>query len=133
MDSNVDSAPSLQPNQTRQENKQSQIYTFESNLPVFSISWSQRKDFPFRLAFSSFEEKAANKVTVVQLDENATKLKEISSIPHNYPPTKVMWMPYSGTDKLDLFASTSDVLKIMEMKDGTAVTRCCLNSVCFFL
>lgn len=125
----VAAAPSLQIGDQRQKHKQQKIYTYESNLPVFSIDWSQRKDQQFRLAFSSFKEKTPNKITVVQLDENANELKQIASVEHNFPPTKVMWMPYSETDKADLFASTGDALRIWEMKDGTAVNRCTLNSV----
>ena len=112
------------------ESKQKQIYTFESKLPVFSIDWSHRKDQPFRLAFSSFEVRVPNKITVVQLDDTNSALKQTAAVDTTYPQTKVMWMPYSGTDKPDLFASTGDLLRIWEMKDGVAVNRCSLKSVC---
>ena len=112
------------------EQKQRQIYTFDSPLPVYSIDWSYRKDKPYRLAFSSFEVKSQNSITVVQLDDESNSLKETASVPQQYPATKVMWMPYNGTDKADLFASTGDILSIYEIKDDKAKVKCQLNSVC---
>lgn len=126
-------APLPQQNDNSERNKNDPskgIYTIESPLPIFSVDWSHREDKPFRLAFTSFVEKADNKISIVQLDKEAGKFKLIASADHFYPPTKIMWMPYKGTDKADLFATTGDVLRIWEMKDSGPVNRCVLNSVC---
>jgi hypothetical protein len=113
--------------------RESQLYQYMAPQPIYCVDWSWRRDFPFRLAFTSFVEKTQNQITVVQLDEASASLKPVATADHPFPPTKVMWMPYKESDKPDLFASTGDVLRIWEMRGNSIVSRCALNSVCLFL
>ncbi|KAH7827806.1 putative WD40 repeat protein [Monocercomonoides exilis] len=111
-----------------EEHGHKQIYTYEAKLPIFSLDWSTRKEYPYRLVFSTFSEKAVNSLSVIQLDEASRSLKHVASIEHGFPPTKVMWMPYANSDKPDFFACTGDYLRIYEMKSNGIELRSCLNS-----
>lgn len=116
--------------QATTESSRKEIYRYNAGFPVYSVDWSWRKDFPYRLAFTSFIESLNNRITLIQLDESNRTLKPITTVEHPFPPTKVMWMPYCNTDKPDLFATTGDFLRIWELKGSSVINRCVLNSVC---
>jgi len=44
--------------------EKAQVYTHESQLPVYAMNWSVRKDKPFRLGVASFVEDYCNRVEV---------------------------------------------------------------------
>lgn len=126
------STPSSQDqSQASSDSARKEIYRYDAKFPVYSVDWSWRKDFPYRLAFTSLIESLSNRITLIQLDESSRTLRPIATVEHPFPPTKVMWMPYVETDKPDLFATTGDFLRIWELKGGSVVNRCVLNSVCY--
>ncbi|KAH7816275.1 putative WD40 repeat protein [Monocercomonoides exilis] len=120
--------PPVDAKQSDSDSSKKEIYTFTASHPVYSVDWSWRKEFPYRLAFTSFTENLSNRITLIQLDESARQLKQITTVEHQFPPTKVMWMPYTQSDKPDLFATTGDFLRIWELKGSSVVNKCVLNS-----
>ena len=116
--------------QSTSESSRKEIYRYKANFPIYSVDWSWRKEFPYRLAFTSFIEGLNNRITLIQLDEESRTLKPFATVEHPFPPTKVMWMPYQNSDKPDLFATTGDFLRIWEWKKGSVISKSVLNSVC---
>ena len=57
-----------------------EIYQYYAGFPVYSVDWSWRKDFPYRLAFTSFMESLNNRITLIQLDEASRTLKPITTV-----------------------------------------------------
>ena len=112
------------------ESSRKEIYRYRADFPIYSVDWSWRKEFPYRLAFTSLIEGLNNRITLIQLDEPSRTLKAFATVEHPFPPTKVMWMPYHNSDKPDLFATTGDFLRIWELKGGSVISRSVLNSVC---
>ena len=115
------------------ESSRKEIYRYKPGFPIYSVDWSWRKEFPYRLAFTSFMEGLSNRITLIHLDEESRTLKPFATVEHPFPPTKVMWMPYQNSDKPDLFATTGDFLRIWELKNGSVVSKSVLNSVCHSL
>lgn len=111
------------------DSSKKEIYTYNCSFPVYSVDWSWRKENPYRLAFTSFTENLTNKITLIKLDESSRTLKNLATVEHQFPPTKIMWMPYGQSDRPDLFATTGDYLRIWELKGSSVVNRCILNSV----
>ena len=99
------------------------MYTHESPWLIYALSWSN-SDSPanaFRLALGSFVEEYANKVQIIQLDQDSGTFVERGSFEHPYPPTKLAWRP--GPDQMgskDLLATTGDYLRLWEVKPNSS-------------
>ena len=129
-DSKQSSSATADPSTTGAESSRKEIYRYRADFPIYSVDWSWRKEFPYRLAFTSLIEGLNNRITLIQLDEPSRTLKAFATVEHPFPPTKVMWMPYHNSDKPDLFATTGDFLRIWELKGGSVISKSVLNSVC---
>lgn len=120
-----------------EQKKKKEIYTYELPWTGNALSWSVRKDQPYRLAVASYLEEYQNRVHILQLDDNANDLVKKSEFDHPYPATKIMWLPDQRTDATDLLASTGDYLRLWEVnpknkdgdiEEGKVATSCCLNN-----
>ena len=49
--------------------KMKEIYTYEAPWDTYALDWSLRRNCPFRLAASSFNQEYSNKVEIIQLNE----------------------------------------------------------------
>lgn len=68
---------------------------------------------------------------MIQLNENKTEFEVKGSFDHNYPPTKIAWIPDKTGARADLLATTGDYLRVWEAKDTTGVElKSILNNVC---
>jgi len=91
------------------------IYTYKTDWPNYSISWSSRNDKRFRLAVGSFLEEYSNKVQIIQLSEEKNELCKIGEFDHPYPPTKIMWIPDKVGKHPDIMATACDYLRIWDV------------------
>jgi WD repeat-containing protein 68 len=111
------------------------IYTYQAPWETYGLSWSSRKDKPFRLAVSSFLQEYGNKVEILRLNEEEKKgLEKTGSFDHPYPATKIMWVPDFSTSRPDLLATTGDYLRLWDVNDTNGTTtvkmKSVLNNVC---
>eukprot|EP00850_Spirogloea_muscicola_P001644 SM000006S19409 [mRNA] locus=s6:579844:582255:- [translate_table: standard] len=86
--------------------KRAEIYTYEAPWLIYGMNWSVRRDKNFRLAIGSFIEEHANKVEIVQLDDETGQFKA----------------------KPDLIATTGDYLRIWHVKDDGVELKSTLNN-----
>eukprot|EP00850_Spirogloea_muscicola_P002265 SM000008S22354 [mRNA] locus=s8:1221008:1223399:+ [translate_table: standard] len=86
--------------------KRAEIYTYEAPWLIYGMNWSVRRDKNFRLAIGSFIEEHANKVEIVQLDDETSQFKA----------------------KPDLIATTGDYLRIWHVKDDGVELKSTLNN-----
>ncbi|KAL0206659.1 hypothetical protein P9112_001966 [Eukaryota sp. TZLM1-RC] len=115
-----------------------EIYTYESERPVYGCSWSTSKNTPLRLAVTSFVEEYSNDIQVIQLDSKVQEFVKAASITHPYPATKVMWGPEAtsqsqGNSRTEFLASSGDYLRVHQViTDENNCVRteqlCLLNS-----
>ncbi|CAD6193636.1 unnamed protein product [Caenorhabditis auriculariae] len=116
---------------TREEDKRKDIYGYNAPYTLYSTGWSAATDpqRKFRLAVSSFIEEYSNKVSVVQLDEEAGELVLRSTFDHPYPATKIMWIPDSKGTYPDLLATSGDYLRLWRIGvDNNAKIESLLNT-----
>lgn len=76
---------------TQQEKKQ--IYTYESDFNLYAINFSNRPERDLRMSLGSFIEDTQNKVEIIRLNEDKGDFERCAVFEHEYPPTKVMWIP----------------------------------------
>jgi WD repeat-containing protein 68 len=110
--------------------KRKEIYTYEAPWDTLALSWSVRKDYPFRLATASFIQEYSNKVEVIQLNEEKNTLEKMASFDHPYPATKIMFLPHMQTTWPDLVATTGDYLRLWEVSNDShsVKMKICLNN-----
>uniref|UniRef100_A0A1I7XIS2 WD_REPEATS_REGION domain-containing protein n=1 Tax=Heterorhabditis bacteriophora TaxID=37862 RepID=A0A1I7XIS2_HETBA len=116
---------------TRDEDKRKEIYGYDAPYTLFSSAWSAATDPQrrFRLAVSSFIEEYSNKVSIVQLDEDAGELILKNTFDHPYPATKLMWIPDSKGNYPDLIATSGDYLRLWRIgADNSAKIESLLNT-----
>ncbi|KHN82871.1 DDB1- and CUL4-associated factor 7 [Toxocara canis] len=94
--------------------KRKEIYRYEAPFILYATSWSQHPDpsKKFRLASASFIEEYNNKVSIVQLDEEAGEFIHRGTFDHPYPATKVMWIPDQKGVYPDMVATSGDYLRL---------------------
>lgn len=107
--------------------RRKEIYDYSAPWLIYSMSWSCRRDQPFRLALGSFIEEYSNRVEIVQLNDRSNEFEAKHSIDHPYPATKIMFLPDQGTASPDLLASTGDYLRIWEVTEGGVHVKTCLD------
>jgi hypothetical protein len=100
------------------QQRRSEIYTYEAPWLIYGMNWSVRKDKLMRLAIGSFIEDFRNKVEIVQLDDETCDFKADPklSFEHPYPTTKIMFIPDKDCQKPDLLATTGDFLRIWQVR-----------------
>lgn len=107
--------------------KKFEKYRFTPTFDIYSLSISERKDQPFRIMFGSLIERKKNYVSIIKLTKNEEtgkkEFKETINIDHEYPPTKLGFLPSLNTSNLDLFASSGESLQLFKIYDHNKVTR----------
>lgn len=113
------------------EHQRAEIYTYEAPWDIYAVNWSVRKDNKYRLAIASLLEQYSNRVEIVQLDESTGEIRPdpVLSFDHPYPPTKLMFVPDKECLRPDFLASTSDFLRLWEIKDSGNGRRMELKSL----
>lgn len=96
-------------------------FTYETPWPSYALAWASRSEPRCRLALGSCIELEANRIQVLELNEEAQRLELVAEAEHQFPPTKLMWRPGDGSDgshvKSDLLASTSTTLNLWKLED----------------
>lgn len=97
--------------------KRAEIYTYASQDQVYAMNWSVRRDKRFRLGVASFREDMSNYVEIISLDDDAGELRAEPSLrfPHDYPATKLMFIPDREGTRADLLATTGEALRIWRL------------------
>ncbi|KAF2301714.1 hypothetical protein GH714_028756 [Hevea brasiliensis] len=112
---------SSDPNQdgSDEQQKRSEIYTYEAPWHIYAMNWSVRRDKKYRLAIASLLEQYPNRVEIVQLDDSNGEIRSDPnlSFEHPYPPTKTMFIPDKECQKPDLLATSSDFLRLWRIGD----------------
>lgn len=111
------------------EPRKKEIYTYNAPWLIYGLSWTVRPDKKFRLAVGSVLEDFANKVEIVQLNENTGEFQRKATFDHSYPPTKLLWIPDKSGNSPDFLATTGDYLRLWEVHDDSQVVmKCLLNN-----
>lgn len=87
------------------EPSDSQVITYAAPWNIFSLGFSNKRKHPFRLAIGSFLPDLNNEVEIIQMTDRNTLEKKMS-FPHEYPPTKLMFIPDDGNERPDLLATS---------------------------
>ncbi|KAK2362329.1 Transducin/WD40 repeat superfamily protein [Trifolium repens] len=103
-----------------EQQKRSEIYTYEAPWHIYAMNWSVRRDKKYRLAIASLLEQYPNRVEIVQLDDTNGEIKSDPnlSFEHPYPPTKAIFIPDKDCHRPDLLATSSDFLRIWRISDS---------------
>lgn len=102
-----------------EQQKRSEIYTYEAPWHIYAMNWSVRRDKKYRLAIASLLEQYPNRVEIVQLDDSTGEIRSDPnlSFEHPYPPTKAIFIPDKECARPDLLATSSDFLRIWKLPD----------------
>lgn len=108
--------------------KRKEIYTHVAPWMIYGMNWSVRRDKPFRLAIGSFIEEYANKVEIIQLNEEVNAFEKRGQFEHPYPTTKIAWIPDPHGTKPDWLATSGDYLRLWNVSEKGIEMKCCLNN-----
>ncbi len=75
------------------EQERKQIYTYESDFNLYAINFSNKPETNFRLSLGSFIEDTQNKIEIIRLNEEKGDFERCTVFEHEYPPTKISWIP----------------------------------------
>jgi WD repeat-containing protein 68 len=117
---------------TTMTEKRKEIFTYEAPWTIYGMSWSARKDKPFRLAIGSYLEEYNNHIQIIEVNETKGEFQKVSQFSHPYPPTKIQWMPDLNSGRPDILATTGDYLRIWENGTNGVKEKYTLNSVCHY-
>lgn len=108
-----------------QEDPQSQSLSLNFNEPIYAVGFS-KDESAIRLAVSSVNYgNVDNQLYLIESPKVNHKLGVKKTIPIRYPVTKIKWHPESHTGRNQLFATTSDILRIYSApSDGNAELHC---------
>ena len=99
-----------------------QIYTYESDFQNYSIAFRSRKDNKFMMAVGSYNTNSMNNVVdIIDLkfkkpNDGFTKVNQFQ---HEFPPTKIMWIPDTEGQFKDILATTAEYLRIWKLQEDT--------------
>uniref|UniRef100_A0A7S0UYS2 Uncharacterized protein n=1 Tax=Polytomella parva TaxID=51329 RepID=A0A7S0UYS2_9CHLO len=99
--------------------KSSEVYPYVSDSPIYAMNWSVRRDKKFRLGIASFKEEANNYVELIELDESLDRFVSNPSLrfKHEYPATKLMFVPDKEGVGPDLLATTGEFLRLWRITE----------------
>jgi len=62
-----------------------------------------------------------NQVDVIDLQFNKPNdgFKKINEFKHEFPPTKIMWIPDENGTRKDILATTAEYLRVLEVQEET--------------
>ncbi|KAJ6834779.1 WD40 repeat protein [Iris pallida] len=109
------------PEGSEEQQKRSEIYTYEAPWHIYAMNWSVRRDKKYRLAIASLLEQYPNRVDIVQLDDSTGEIRSDPSLSfeHPFPPTKAMFVPDRDCLRPDLLATSADFLRIWKIPDNS--------------
>ena len=82
------------------------------------MAFSYNTAHGFRIALGSFIEDLQNKVEILGIyEESGGSLEKRAEFVHNYPPTKIMWIPDRVGNYPDLLISSGDHLRIWKTSE----------------
>nr|UWK01869.1 WD40 repeat [Erythronium umbilicatum]UWK01870.1 WD40 repeat [Erythronium umbilicatum] len=121
--------PNLPTDPSDEQQRRSEIYTYEAPWHIYAMNWSVRKDKKYRLAISSLLEQYPNRVEIVQLDDSTGEIRSDPRLAfeHPYPPTKSMFVPDRDCLRPDLLATSADFLRIWRINDDGVQLHSLLN------
>ncbi|CAL6030331.1 WD40_repeat protein [Hexamita inflata] len=93
----------------------SRVYKYQSQQPLFAHTWSCREDRPMRMAVCSCDDENRNFVELVKLRKSSQALMRLDTMAHQFPVTKVQFMPSLNTQNEDLLITSSDCLRIYKI------------------
>lgn len=94
-------------------------YSYDTPWPSYALAWSGRPEPKCRLAVGSCVELEANRIQVLELNEETKRIELVAEAEHQFPPTKLMWRPDDGSEsKPDLLASSSTALNLWRVEEG---------------
>lgn len=96
-----------------------QIYTYECDFQNYSIAFRTRKDNKFMMAVSSFNtDSMNNQVDIINLnfEKPHDGFKKVNEFKHEFPPTKIMWIPDVEGHRNDIMATTAEYLRVWEVQ-----------------
>ncbi|GLU24112.1 hypothetical protein SLE2022_400730 [Rubroshorea leprosula] len=107
------------PEASDEQQKRSEIYTYEAPWHICAMNWSVRRDKKHRLSIASLLEHYPNRVEIVQLDDSNGEIRSDPNLAfeHPYLPTKTIFIPDKECQKPDLLATSSDFLRIWRISD----------------
>lgn len=68
---------------TKKDQKKKEIYMYDAPWTIYAMSWSNRKDKPFRMAIASFLEEYQNYVQIIQLNEEKNDFEKKYQFEHS--------------------------------------------------
>lgn len=101
-----------------------QIYTYETEYPNYAISFRNKKDNKFQMAVGSYNtDSIQNHVDIIDLEFKKPNdgFKKIGGFNHQFPATKIMYMPDYGGYSKDIIATTAEYLRLWELDPITNV------------
>ncbi|XP_039126473.1 WD repeat-containing protein LWD1 [Dioscorea cayenensis subsp. rotundata] len=117
------------PEGSEEQQKRSEIYTYEAPWHIYAMNWSVRRDKKYRLAIASLLEQYPNRVEIVQLDDSTGEIRSdpALSFEHPYPPTKTIFIPDRECVRPDLLATSADFLRVWRIHDDRVELKSVLN------
>jgi len=101
------------------------MYSYQSKLPIYSLAFSTKKNNYLRLALGSLSNAVSesssfpeNRLEIIELRKDGSKLKRTAKIEQKIPPSKIMFFPEHTSANPDLFITSSDTLKIWEILEN---------------
>ena len=99
-------------------------YTYECDFQNYSIAFRNRKDNKFQMAVASYNtDSMNNQVDIIDLNfkqiHEQDGFKKINEFKHEFPPTKIMWIPDVEGSRKDILATTAEYLRVWEVQNDT--------------
>lgn len=112
----------------RNETNNKFIKEYHSNLNLYGLSIQNNKN-SFRVALSSLEmriyniydkfknnnNKILNKIEIIEYSKENDQLRNICSLPTEFPQSKLSWCP--AKDSFNLLASASDIIRLSKFNE----------------
>lgn len=95
----------------------SSVYTYTAREAIYSMGFSCRPSYKFRLGIGTCSEDLNNTIEVIQLNDKMESFTVRAEALVKYPPTKLMWVPDLTESYPDIFATSGDSLKIWEVNE----------------
>lgn len=93
--------------------------SYTADWEISSCCWCtyHYESSPLRLGVLSYIENRTNKVQIIGTSNSGRELRLVTELLCEYPATKIQWKPNHITGKKDLFAVSSDMLRVYSTSD----------------
>ena len=123
-------APEILPPESH-ESQESHILTYiSSSAQIYGMGFCWRRENKFRFSVGSFSESGENKFEIIDLNCRENGFVRRASIPHIYPPTKIMWIPDVECSYPDLIGTSSDCLRLWLLSENSSTGEMNLTNKC---